>query len=39
MSKTIEFFFDYLSPYAYLAWKAMPSFTKEFADIEIKIYT
>lgn len=32
----IEFFFDYLSPYAYLAWCLLPAWRKALPSVEIK---
>ena len=29
-SKTIHFYFDYLSPYAYFAWRKLPSLAKKY---------
>ena len=34
MTRTIDFYFDYLSPYAYLAWLCLPEVT-ESRDVEI----
>lgn len=34
MARTLDFYFDYLSPYAYLAWLCLPEVT-ESRDVEI----
>ncbi|MBT6265600.1 MAG: 2-hydroxychromene-2-carboxylate isomerase, partial [Halieaceae bacterium] len=33
-SKTIHFYFDYLSPYAYFAWRRLPALARQY-DCEI----
>ncbi len=32
----IEFIFDYLSPYAYLAWSLLPTWREELPELEVK---
>lgn len=34
MSRTIDFYFDFMSPYAYLAWQQLPALAREF-DLDL----
>jgi 2-hydroxychromene-2-carboxylate isomerase len=36
-SKTIHFYFDYLSPYAYFAWRRLPALERQY-DCQIEAH-